>query len=155
MGSIQKVSNLISQKTGIALCINDDVAVEVNVVGGTITSSPGLTPTATTAACKAEDAELKATPNFVPIFVENFFSNSLIFLPPKKFSPGLAMKVEIFPLSKTSKTCFFSSGPIIGCLGKGVERVFVPPFIARFFIYFKNLTTVYNFVLFMNTKFFV
>ena len=78
-GSIQYVSDFTSQKTGIALCINEDVAVEVKVVGGTITSSPGFTPTETTAACKADDAELKATPNLVPIFLENFSSNSLIF----------------------------------------------------------------------------
>jgi len=59
-GSRQNISDCISANTGIALCINAHVAVDVNEYGGTITSSPGLTPTATTAACKAEVAELKA-----------------------------------------------------------------------------------------------
>jgi len=62
------------------------------------------TTTDTTAACNADDAELNATANLTPIFSENFFSNSLIFFPPKKCSLGDAMKVEILPLSRTSIT---------------------------------------------------
>ena len=53
------MSFLTSVKTGISLCINDEVAVDVKVYAGTITSCPGSTPTATTAACKADVAELK------------------------------------------------------------------------------------------------
>ena len=97
------MSFLTSVKTGIALCINDEVAVDVKVYAGTITSCPGSTPTATTAACKADVAELNATPYFVPIFSENFFSNSLIFSPPRKFLPLDATKVDMFPLLITCK----------------------------------------------------
>ena len=61
------MSFFTSEKTGIALCIKAAVAVEVKVYGGTIISSPGLTPTLTTAACRAEVAELNAIACLIPM----------------------------------------------------------------------------------------
>src|SRR3989344_501257 len=113
-GSMQKLFSSTSTNTGIELFINMQVALDVKEYGVTKTSSPGLTPQATTAACKQAVAEFIATAYSTPKYLENNDSNSLIFFPPRKYSPGEVKNVDNSALFKTSKTALFSSSPIIG-----------------------------------------
>ena len=113
-GSRQNVSSSTSAKTGMAPCMRAQVAVEVNVYGGTITSSPGATPHAMTAACSAAVAELKATAKRAPWNSANSCSNCRIRRPPRNCSPGLAMNVLRRPSSRTSSTARRSASPITG-----------------------------------------
>ena len=59
--SMLNVSRSTSQKTGVAPMYSTTLAVETQVKAGTMTSSPGLRPSAATAMCSAVVHELVAT----------------------------------------------------------------------------------------------
>src|SRR5262245_28505716 len=98
-----KVARSTSQKTGFAPMYSTTLAVETQVKAGTITSSPGFSPSAATARCSAVVQELVATLWGAPVNAENFCSNSLTYGP-----------CTTQPLSSGRCTARSSSGPKTG-----------------------------------------
>ena len=66
-GSMLKVSSSMSTKTGRAPCISTTFAVATHVKDGTITSSPGPMPSATSARCSAVVHDVVATACAAPV----------------------------------------------------------------------------------------
>src|SRR5689334_2387953 len=79
------------------------LGVETQVKAGTMTSSPGLSPRAATARCKAVVQELVAAANAEPVNAANFSSN--------RWTNG---PWTTQPLSRGSWTARSSSGPKTG-----------------------------------------
>src|SRR5215813_1885255 len=75
--SIFNVSGWQSTNTGVALKYTTTSAVAVKVIVGTITSSPSLIPTASSARWRAAVPELTAIEWLHPKYLENSSSNLL------------------------------------------------------------------------------
>ena len=67
------VSGSISANTGVAPTCRIVFAVEANVSGVVITSSPGPIPCVSSARCSAAVQELTAMQCFAPTYSANFF----------------------------------------------------------------------------------
>ena len=65
----------MSQKIGLAPMYSTTFAVDTQVNAGTITSSPGFSPSAATARCNAVVHELAAAAWAAPVYAENICSN--------------------------------------------------------------------------------
>ena len=71
-GSMSPVSISISAKTGVAPTCRMVFAVDANVSGVVMTSSPGPIPFASNARCSAAVQELTAMQCFAPTYSANF-----------------------------------------------------------------------------------
>src|ERR1039458_3199842 len=101
-GEIWKFSST-STITGVAPRWTTTLAVAQNVSVGTITSSPGPTPSAANDVCSAAVHEFTAIACFTPTYVANSCSKRLTFGP-----------VVIQPDRRLSVTSAISSSPING-----------------------------------------
>ena len=102
-GSRFKVSGRQSTSFGLACKCNTTAAVAAKVSVGTRTSSPALIPTASSARCRAEVAELTATACRQPRYRAKSSSNCLTLGP-----------VVSQPERRVSTTAWISSSPISG-----------------------------------------
>src|SRR3990167_2283734 len=109
-GSRQPVPST-SQISSIAPQNNGTVAVADIESAGTITVSPGLTPTAPTAANSPDVAELNATACLTPYRLAQAISRAMTLGPP---SGSPAMNPERTPDRRTSRTAFSSFLPMDG-----------------------------------------
>ena len=97
-----------STNTGAAPVATTAFADAMNVRAGTITSSPGPTPAATSAICSAAVPELAATARSVPTKEANSAS--------KAATSGPA---AIWPERRTRSTASSSAEPTAGAAGNG------------------------------------
>jgi len=113
-------------------------AVAMNVYGGTITSSPGLTPQ----AIRANRSEIEPFTQLIAYLLPQNAANSFSNFPTKSPQSGLPH----FPLAMTFETAVTSPSSKIGH-----EKIFVicfgPPLIARcsFMLYQRSYTTLISY----------
>ena len=120
-GESVKVSGSMSANTGVAPVMATALAVAANVKEGTITSSPGPIPAASSPRCRAEVPELRAIAR-VPgtIWRANSSSNASTWGP-----------CAIIPVRMTRATALISSSPMRGRAGGMKGRVTASPCPAR------------------------
>src|SRR5690606_32772020 len=113
-GSIQSVSGSTSTKTGLAPTCSTTLAVAAKVSVGTITSSPGPIPNATSATCSpaVQELSIKEVASGAPTYSPNWRSNALVLGP-----------VVIQSVRKVATTSSISSCPMEGGeYGRNVSR---------------------------------
>ena len=120
-GEMQNVRGLTSANTGVARWCSTGVAEAINVCAGTMTSSPGPTPSAASSVCIAVVPELVATHWSKPCQAANASSNAATAPPVSCVS---------LPELRTSVTASTSSTPGAGHGGYGRSRTFGPPLMA-------------------------
>ena len=114
LASMLRVSGSQSTSTGIPPRCSITAAVAVKVIGVVITSSPGPTPTASSARCSAAVHELTAIACLACAQAANSCSNSRTFCP-----------VVSHPERRQVSTPSISSSPINGAAnGRNVSRIF-------------------------------
>src|SRR5690606_29954577 len=79
-GSMQSVVGSTSTSTGVAPTCSTTLAVAAKVRVGTITSSPGPMPSATSATCRpaVQELSISEVPPGAPTYAPNCASNALV-----------------------------------------------------------------------------